>query len=269
MDKISLNYRLNNAGNITQFGNVRQSVFGGRTNSINQTQTADVFIRGNTATVPDFQSTQSLTLEGLCSPMQLLKLYSNDKNITKLLNSSPKAQRMLKEKGIKSASYASNVTSIANGHLRETTMYAMQIADVIGLSDDEKEVLEKACTFHDFGKSLIPPEILNKKSKLTDEEKSIIDMHSELGYELLSKTNFDKRALNLIKNHHKNTDENSDVLGQILSVSDVYSALREERCYRESLSHEEAMQIINQKADNGELSKEIADVIDFIGQVQA
>jgi HD-GYP domain-containing protein (c-di-GMP phosphodiesterase class II) len=62
----------------------------------------------------------------------------------------------------------------------------------MNLSSADKKVLEQACVFHDFGKILIPTEILNKPGELTPDEKKIMDLHAEFGYELLSNTNIDK-----------------------------------------------------------------------------
>ena len=55
-----------------------------------------------------------------------------------------------------------------------------------------------------------------------------------------------ERVLSLIENHHKPLSEQSDILGQILSVADIYSALREQRSYKEPLTNAQAMQILDQ-----------------------
>ena len=54
---------------------------------------------------------------------------------------------------------------------------------------------------HDYGKVLIPKEILNKKGALTPEEKQIMELHSEFGYELLKQQGVKEEVLNLIKYH--------------------------------------------------------------------
>ena len=127
----------------------------------------------------------------------------------------------------------------------------------MNLSSADKKMLEQACVFHDFGKILIPTEILNKPGELTPDEKKIMDLHAEFGYELLSNTNIDKKVLNLVKNHHMPQAANNDILGEILSVADIYSALREQRSYKQPLTQKEAMQILDQKAQKGEVSTEV------------
>jgi HD-GYP domain-containing protein (c-di-GMP phosphodiesterase class II) len=130
----------------------------------------------------------------------------------------------------------------------------------MGLSKADKQTLEQASMLHDFGKILIPTEILNKPDVLNKNEKEIMDLHSELGYELLKTTGMNSRVLNLVKNHHSPAAE-TDTLGQILSVADIYSALRENRSYKSSMSEEDAFSILDQKAKNGEVSAEVVEAL--------
>ena len=87
-----------------------------------------------------------------------------------------------------------------------------------------------------------------------------MDLHSELGAELLKSTGMSERVINLVKNHH-NAGNNTDILGQILSVADIYSALRETRSYKEALTEREALEILDQKAKNGEVSTEVVSAL--------
>ena len=56
-------------------------------------------------------------------------------------------------------------------------------------------------------------------------------------------------------------NQNSDILGQILSVADIYSALREERSYKQELHEEDALYLLDQKAIKGEVSTEVVDAL--------
>ena len=98
---------------------------------------------------------------------------------------------------------------------------------------------------------------------MTPEEKEIMDLHAELGYQLLKNTGLNERVLNLVRNHHKTVAENNDLLGQILSVADIYSALREKRVYKAPLPVNTAMDILDQKALNGEVSAEVTDSLKY------
>lgn len=206
-------------------------------------------------------NTKNRTVTNLYSPKQLLAAYSNPKYVNALINSNPNIEKILLEHGVEPKINVSNVKNIMNTHLTTTTAYALQIANKLGLSATDKKDLEMACVFHDFGKILIPEEIISKPNSLTNEEKEIIDLHAQLGYELLSSTGINERVLNLVKNHHMPQGQNADILGQILSVADIYSALREERSYKQELEEEDALYILNQKAINGEVSTEVVDAL--------
>ncbi len=194
-------------------------------------------------------------------PQQLLRFYAQKDIAQNLLNSNPVLIEKLKANGLEATVHPESITNISTSHLRTTTAYALQIANKMNLSSADKKTLEQACVFHDFGKILIPTDILNKPGELTPEEKKVMDLHADFGYELLSNTNINKRVLNLIKNHHMPQAANNDILGQILSVADIYSALREQRSYKQPLTPKEAIQILDQKAQNGEVSTEVVNTL--------
>lgn len=220
-------------------------------NTITQ-KPSDVFEKNSnslTATKPNEQKTQNLF-----SSRQQLKNYLNKDYLKFLINSNPQIAKIFKENNLDLKINPKNVSDIANTHLETTNQYAQQIADEMGLSQAEKQLLEQAGIFHDFGKTLIPEEILNKPESLNDSERKIINLHAELGYQLLKNTKLTTRVLNIVRNHHKPVSENKDTLGQILSVADIYSALREERCYKKPMSQEKAFEILDKKVQSGELS---------------
>lgn len=256
-NNINFNFNIGRVGGLGNTGPVQGGQNVRQTNSV-----TDVFTR-ETSPLFDLTQIQTPALEDLYSPIQLLNLYANDENINKMIKDNPKVSKMLSEKGYEAKAHSENITNFTQSHLRATTSYAMQIADAIGLSPAERRTLEKACVFHDFGKSLIPTEILTKNSELSKEEKEVMDLHSSLGYELLSKTKLSKQVLNLIKDHHKPTSSGTDLLGDILSVADIYSALREERSYKNALSNEQALSILDEKASKGEVNQDVVDILRF------
>ena len=107
---------------------------------------------------------------------------------------------------------------------------------------------------HDFGKVLVPAEILNKHGKLTDEEFRIMHLHSELGYQLLKNANLNNEVLSLIRYHHDNFQNNNfvpDINLQILNIADKYSALTENRVYKQALTPKQALTIIYSEVKKG------------------
>ena len=115
--------------------------------------------------------------------------------------------------------------------------------------------LKDAAMLHDFGKVLIPAEILNKTGSLTPEEHRIMDLHSELGYQLLKNTGVNNEVLNLVRNHHNTSGNNyiPDINLQILNLADKYSALTEKRVYKEAYSPKKALTVIYADVKRGDV----------------
>ena len=144
-----------------------------------------------------------------------------------------------------------------SGHLQNTRLLAIKIYSSLPM-ELKKGVnlrqLQEAAMVHDVGKVLIPNNILNKKGALTPKEREIMELHSELGYELLKYKGFDLKTLELIRNHHQNINGtgypavkegyNHDIATQILSAADKVSALAEKRSYKEALSKEQVLDIL-------------------------
>ncbi len=131
--------------------------------------------------------------------------------------------------------------------------------------------IQEAALLHDIGKVLIPDKILNKKGALTDSERKIMNLHTELGYALLKQMGISEKVLNLVKYHHQKpngsgypkADNNFefDINAQILQVADIYSALTEDRAYHRACTKEEALSIIYKEVENGFISKEVYEAL--------
>ena len=217
----------------------------------------DSFKKGGNTTAPTAPSFN----QNLYSPSQLLAAYSNPIYANTLLANSPAAKEILSGNNMELKSYPENLAKTTKAHIQTTVAYANQIANKLNLTPADKKVLELACVFHDYGKIFIPSEILNKPGSFTPAEKEIMDLHAKLGAETLKASGMNPRVLSLIENHHKPLSEQSDILGQILSVADIYSALREQRSYKAPLTNAQAMQILDQKAQSGEVSTEVVNAL--------
>ena len=193
-------------------------------------------------------------------PKQVLRSFTNKQYVESLMEKNPRIGEILDSVGVENPEiYPENILNMMNGHITTTTAYALQIANAMNLSPIDKKVLEQAAVFHDFGKILMPKEIIEKPGALTPEERKIMDTHAEVGEELLKGTGLNRRVINLIGNHHNpGTD---DILCQILSVADIYSALREPRSYKAAMPVGEALSILDQKAEKGEVSTEVVSAL--------
>lgn len=123
-----------------------------------------------------------------------------------------------------------------------------------------------ASFFHDLGKLIIPDSILNKPSVLSENEFSIVKMHTILGAKLLEKlikTFREEKLLtvlfNVVKYHHERFDGNGYPEGlkseqipleaRIVTIADVFEALTSNRPYRAAYSFEEALRIMRNNED--------------------
>lgn len=133
------------------------------------------------------------------------------------------------------------------------------------ISDCYVETIALAAPLCDVGNISIPMEILQKKSGLSKEERSVVKTHASIGAKLLENVNtagggseFIKMAIEIANFHHEKWDgsgypegrkgEEIPLSAQIVSMVSVFCALTEERSYRESCSREEALSIMKEEA---------------------
>ena len=152
------------------------------------------------------------------------------------------------------------LSNLKDFHLADTQDICVRIAENlpyalklnVNMSD-----LKKAAMLHDFGKVLIPPEILNKNGRLTSDEYKIMRLHSELGYQLLKNSGLNGNILYLIRNHHNNTIGKNkfvyDIDLQILNLADKYSALTEKRVYKPAMSSQQALTVLASEVKEGKV----------------
>lgn len=160
--------------------------------------------------------------------------------------------------------------ALKKGHLQDCRVTAAKIYSALP-KELKTEVnlprLQEAAMLHDYGKVLIPKNILNKNGKLNAKEKEIMELHPILSYELLKNKKINSETLKLVKYHHQNMrntgypkiddDFEYNLEAQILSVADKYTALREQRSYKNPLAKYEALQIIAQDVNEGKISQEV------------
>ncbi len=158
-----------------------------------------------------------------------------------------------------------------NGHSRHVQNLTMLLYEYIPVSKKKlinRVSLEYAALMHDVGKLGIPESILNKPSKLTDEEWTIMRQHPDIGIKLLEPLRSFEHVFPWILYHHEHIDGTGyhNIKGwripyasRIIAVADTYSAITMKRSYKAPRSHEEALSIMRRVAGS-QLDEELVNI---------
>lgn len=142
-------------------------------------------------------------------------------------------------------------------HILRVNLYSKFLAEK--LKCDKKFIKEigEYASLHDIGKIGISDAILKKSGKLSPYEFEEIKKHVLLGKKLIDKMQLSSIAQNIVLYHHEKWNgegyyyglkgEEIPLEARIVALADVYDALRQERVYKDGISHEQTMQIIKKE----------------------
>ncbi len=146
-------------------------------------------------------------------------------------------------------------------HVKRVARHSYRLARLAGIDEERAQLLQMAAPLHDVGKIAIPDAILNKPGRLTDDERSLMMTHADLGHQILAGSNrevFQTAALVALQ-HHEKWDgtgyprglrgEEIDIFGRIVGLVDVFDALSHERAYKPAFPLEKCVEIL--KKDSG------------------
>jgi putative nucleotidyltransferase with HDIG domain len=140
-------------------------------------------------------------------------------------------------------------------HSVSFSVLMMAFAKGLGLSNRIINEVGIGGLLHDIGKTLTPPEILNKPGKLTAEEFVIMKRHVVDSHHILQKTKgLSQIALDVAGQHHEKFDGNGyphglkgnaiSLYGQMAAITDVYDALTADRCYHVGKEPSEVLKLL-------------------------
>ncbi|MBF7097309.1 PAS domain-containing protein [Alkalibacter mobilis] len=136
-------------------------------------------------------------------------------------------------------------------HTERVSQYCEAIAIAMDFRADEVADIKTAGVLHDIGKIMVPPELLNKSERLTEEEFEIIKRHPEIGYQILKSVDEYATLAEVVLYHHERWDgsgypeglkgEEIPLFSRIISVADAFEAMTAKRSYQATKTVEAAL----------------------------
>jgi len=132
------------------------------------------------------------------------------------------------------------------GHSAAVAIYARDIAERLGLSEEEQRLTHFCGLVHDIGKVGLRPGLLEKPGALTPEERLEMQSHSEIGEHILAKNYESLEVARIVRHHHERWDgggypdglagEAIPLISRIICVADAYNAMTSDRPYRDAMA---------------------------------
>jgi putative nucleotidyltransferase with HDIG domain len=131
------------------------------------------------------------------------------------------------------------------GHSAAVAVYSRDIAERMGVSEEEQQLVHLCGLVHDIGKVGLPPGLLEKAGALTLEERRQMEQHSVIGERILSKVDDYADIARIVRHHHERVDglgypdnlrkDEIPLLSRIIAVADAYNAMTSDRPYRDAM----------------------------------
>jgi putative nucleotidyltransferase with HDIG domain len=144
-------------------------------------------------------------------------------------------------------------------HVERVQYYAAALARRLELPELDRQAVEIGALLHDIGKLAVPEHILSKPGPLTPDERKKMQLHAEIGAQIVGAVPFPCPVAPLVRSHHERWDgtgypsglrgEQIPIGARILSVVDSFDALTSERPYRPAISQDAAVRIL--QAESG------------------
>ena len=143
-------------------------------------------------------------------------------------------------------------------HSDEVAAYVAAVADELTMEGQRREQLIFASLLHDVGKIGISERILLKPGRLTDEERSVVELHPRIGCRLIEQVPALRGMATAVLYHHERWDgqgypsglkgEEIPLEARIVCVADCFSAMTSDRPYRNGMSVEDACEELKRHA---------------------
>ena len=131
-------------------------------------------------------------------------------------------------------------------HSMNVSKYAVILAESLDMNSNDIEIIRDAGLLHDIGKISIPERILQKTSRLTDEEYAIMKTHVENSTKMIRYLPDMDYVIPAVVGHHERYDgtgyprglagQNIPYMARILTIADCFDAMTAKRPYKQALS---------------------------------
>ncbi|MEG6584153.1 HD domain-containing phosphohydrolase [Dendrosporobacter sp. 1207_IL3150] len=193
-----------------------------------------------------------------------IPIFNKDKSIDYVLEVVIDVTNQKKLEYLNSKLYKQMVISLAHliesrdeytgSHSLRVREIAVEIGRELNLDSNIIQELSIAAELHDIGKIGIPESILNKPGKLSNLEYDIIKQHPILGYNALKNIDQLVSVSEAILYHHERFDGTGyptgksgvkiPIIARILTIADVYEAITSNRIYRNAMTQEKAVEVM-------------------------
>ncbi len=140
-------------------------------------------------------------------------------------------------------------------HCQRVIYYSLRLGRMMGLSGQELVTLERGVFLHDIGKIHMPDSVLLKPGLLSETERTVMEQHTQIGFEMLRHNPLLTDAAEIVLAHHERYNGSGYPMGirgddiplgaRICAITDTFDALTSIRPYRTPMSFEEACRYIN------------------------
>lgn len=143
-----------------------------------------------------------------------------------------------------------------HGHSERVSRYAAGLADFLGFNSEVQRIVRRAGLLHDIGKIALSEAILQKPSRLTEDEFKLVTQHPVIGAHILRDLRSAAPYLPGIRHHHERFDgrgypdqlagQRIPLVARILAICDSFDAMTSRRAYRSGMRPEDAVAILGE-----------------------
>jgi diguanylate cyclase (GGDEF)-like protein/putative nucleotidyltransferase with HDIG domain len=141
-----------------------------------------------------------------------------------------------------------------HGHCERVADLACAVAGRMGVVGQTLFWYRVGALLHDVGKLVVPAELLNKPSRLSEDEWALVRRHPSAGAEMLADVDFPWDVRPIVESHHECWDgsgyphglagERIPLAARIVCVADVYDVLTSDRSFKQALDHATALDVM-------------------------